>query len=459
MTTRVRFAPSPTGFLHVGGARTALFNYFYAKHYGGQFILRIEDTDTERNKPEFENEILESLKWLGLQWDEGPHYQSQRFDLYRSYVQKLLDAGKAYRCDCSAEEIDAMRAAATAKGQKPQYNRKCRERKDAPTGPSVVRFKTPLSGEVLINDGIKGPVRFANEECDDFVILRSNSTPMYNFTVVVDDIDMKITDVIRAEEHLNNTPKQFLLMEALGFTPPRYAHVPLILAPDKTKLSKRHGAVAVTQYRDEGYLAEAMLSYLARLGWGHGNQETFNYDELVKLFDLSGCGSSGSVFDRTKLDWVNSQFIKAKPLAEIISQVKGLYQVDLAPLAATVSGEKLMEALTERALRLKDFVSGTAWFFTDCVEKDPQSVESVLKVAKPEAMPALASALEALPDSDWISDKIGALFKETATKIGAKMPDIAKPARVLLTGSLASPDIGLVVEVLGRERALQRLRS
>ncbi len=459
MTVRLRFAPSPTGFLHVGGARTALFNYFYAKHHGGKFILRIEDTDTERNKPEFEEEILRSMKWLGLNWDEGPFYQTKRFDVYRSYVQKLLDGGKAYRCFCTAAEIDVMRAEATAAGKKPQYNRKCRERKDEGAGPFVIRFKTPLSGEVIIQDGIKGEVRFANQECDDFVILRSNNTPIYNLTVVVDDIDMKITDVIRAEEHLNNTPKQFLLMEALGFTPPRYAHVPLVLAPDKTKLSKRHGAVAVSQFCEEGYLPEAMVSYLSRLGWSHGDQETFTFDELIKFFDLANCGTSGSVFDRAKLDWVNAHFIKQKSPQEIGKLVMELYKVDLGPMLATASGAKLMKALTERAIRLKDFVNGTHWYFTDQIEKDPHLVETVLKVANPEAMPALATAIEGLGDADWTSEKIGSLFKETATKLGLKMPDLAKPARVLLTGPLASPDIGLVVEVLGKERALKRLRS
>lgn len=457
MTVRLRFAPSPTGFLHVGGARSALFNYLYAQRFGGKFILRIEDTDTERNKPEFEKEILESMQWLGLSWDEGPFYQSQRFDLYRGYVQKLIDAGKAYRCDCTAEELEAMRELATKEGRKPMYDRRNRERNVSPDKPHVVRFKTPLDGSVVIDDLIKGRVEYANVEMDDFVILRTNNTPIYNLTVVVDDIDMKITHVIRGEEHLNNTPKQMLIMEALGWTPPRYAHVPLILAPDKTKLSKRHGAVAVTNYREEGYLPEAMVSYLARLGWSHGDQELFTQDEMKKLFDLDGCGKSGSVFDRSKLDWVNAQFLKKKTALELVNEIQKVYGVDLSPVLATPAGAKLFTALTERAVRLGDLLAGTQFLLDKELIFDVPSVETVLKPAKPEAMPALRELLSALSESDWTAEKISPLFKEAAAKIGGKMPDVAKPARVLLTGHANSPDIGLVTEALGKARTLQRL--
>ncbi len=459
MSIRLRFAPSPTGYLHVGGARTALFNYFLAKAQGGKFILRIEDTDTERNKAEWVDVILDSLKWLGLEWDEGPFFQSQRFDLYRSYVTKLLESKQAYKCYCTPQEVDAMRAEAQKKGEKPMYNRKCRERTEAPEGaPFVVRFKTPLDGEVVIQDGIKGEVRFANKEMDDFVILRTNNAPIYNLTVVVDDIDMKITHVVRAEEHLNNTPKQFLLMKALGWTPPQYAHVPLVLAPDKTKLSKRHGAVAVSQYRDEGYLQEAMLSYLARLGWAHGDQELFTAEELGKLFDLKGCGASGSVFDRTKLDWVNSQFIKKLDPADIIGRVKAVTGVDLLSLLDSPAGKKLYTALAERAQRLPDFVSGSLWFVKEELQIDAASMETIVKVAKPEGLAKLREKLSAVESANWVSEKLGPLFKEAAIEAGLKMPDVAKPARILLTGTLASPDIGLVCEVLGKERTLRRLK-
>lgn len=458
MTIRLRFAPSPTGYLHVGGARSALFNYLYAQKLGGKFILRIEDTDTERNKKEFETEILESMTWLGLKWDVGPFYQSQRFDLYRSYVHKLVETGHAYRCYCSSQEIDAMRAKATAEGRKPMYDRRCRDRQTAGEGPSVVRFKTPLTGSVVIDDLIKGRVEYQNEECDDFVILRSNDTPIYNLTVVVDDIDMKISHVIRGEEHLNNTPKQMLIMQALGWQPPKYAHVPLILAPDKTKLSKRHGAVAVTNYREEGYLREALVSYLARLGWSHGDQELFEMSELKQLFDLSGCGASGSVFDRSKLDWVNAQFIKKKSPEEILAEVKQIYKVDLSELLKSDAGRKLYAALCERAVRLSDFVAG-ARFLNEKVEMDTESVNTVLKTAKADAISTLQTLLAGLSDENWKAEQISPLFKEAAAKIGGKMPDVAKPARVLLTGHAVSPDIGLIVEVLGKKRVMERLAA
>ena len=455
---KVRFAPSPTGFLHVGGARTALFNYFLSRKNGGQFVLRIEDTDTERNKPEYEQEILQSMKWLGLSWDEGPFYQSQRFDAYRAFVNKLVERQEAYRCYCTSEEVEAMRVKATSEGKKPQYDRRCRDLKETKPAPFCVRFKAPLTGEVLIPDLIKGEVRVNCEEIDDFVILRTNNTPTYNFTVVVDDVEMGITHVVRGEEHLNNTPKQMLLIKALGERVPLYAHVPLILAPDRTKLSKRHGAAGVTEFKREGYLREAMVNYLVRLGWSHGDQETFTPDELSKIFDLTGCGSSGSIFDRAKLDWYNAHYIKHKSPAELVSLVKEQLNEDLSSLLKTPSGEKLLLALRERAVRLTDFVLQTRWFFKDSIAFDPTSVETVLKVARPGAIDALIEALGQLSDVDFVSEKIGPLFKETAAKIGAKMPDLAKPARVLLTGSLASPDIGLVVEALGKKRALERLK-
>jgi len=460
MSVRVRFAPSPTGSLHVGGARTALFNYFFAKAKGGKFILRVEDTDTERNKPEFEREIMESLAWLGMKWDEGPFHQTKRFDVYRSYVTQLLQKQKAYRCYCSPEALAQMRKDAEAAGKKPKYDGRCRNRTEPGEGPSVVRFKTPLTGDVVIQDAIKGEVRVNVQELDDFIILRSNDTPIYNFTVVVDDVDMKITHVIRAEEHLNNTPRQVLLMEALGWTPPQYAHVPLVLAPDKTKLSKRHGAVAVSDYRKQGYLKEALVSYLVRLGWGKGDQELFTSDELEKEFDLSGCGASGSVFDVKKLDWVNAQFIARKDPRELVSEIKDLYGTDLSPLLATEVGVKLFRAIAQRAVRLKDFVEQTPWALSDDFPKDEKAVETIVKTAKPEALAALRAELALIEaDGGWKAENLAPAFKRAAEKVGLKMPDVAKPARILLTGTLASPDIGLVTEFLGPERTRQRLAA
>lgn len=465
---RVRFAPSPTGNLHVGGARTALFNYFFARHHGGAFVLRIEDTDTERGTKEFEKEILDSMNWLGMHWDEGPFYQTQRLDLYRAYVDKLLGKGGAYRCSCTPDEIEKMRTEAQARGAKPMYDRRCRNKNlqasdlQAGNKPFVVRFKTPLAGETVVNDAIKGPVKFPNTEIDDFVILRSaqgtgEPTPMYNFAVVVDDVDMKITHVIRGDEHLNNAPKQVLLIEALGFKAPQYAHVPIILAPDKSKLSKRHGAVAVSQWRRDGYLPEAMTNYLIRLGWSQGDKEIFSSDELKAVFDLGGCGDSPSVFDTKKLDWYNAHYIKLKTLDQVVDLLKKNHEVDLSGAFAGAKGAKLFAAIQTRAVRLTDFIAGAAWFLKDSVEMDPQAVETVLKVAKPNAMSELRAALTALSDADFTAERIAQVFKDTAAKIGGKMPDVARPARVLLTGNLASPDIGLVAEVLGKQRVLKRL--
>jgi glutamyl-tRNA synthetase len=454
---KLRFAPSPTGFLHVGGARTAIFNFLFAKGRGAQFVLRIEDTDTERNKKEFEVEILESMKWLGLDWDEGPYYQTQRFDLYRDYVKKLVDQGQAYRCYCTNDEVEAMRAKAQAAGLKPAYDRRCRERKDAPSLPFCVRFKTPLTGKVDIQDAIKGDVSVNVEELDDFVILRTNNTPIYNLTVVVDDVDMQITHIIRGEEHLNNTPKQILLIEALGYKRPLYAHLPLILAPDKSKLSKRHGAVGVSQYKKDGYLPEALFNYLAKLGWSHKDQEIFTRDELTKLFDMSGCQTSGAVFDRVKLDWYNGQYIRAKNNDLLCADIKECTGVDLNPLLAQAAGLKLFAAIKERAVRLPDFVSQTKWYFDSQVVYDQKSVDEVLKLRKPQVIESLVASLEKISDSDFKAEIIAARFKELLDLQKIKMPDVAKPARVLLTGSANSPDIALVCEALGRAKVLARL--
>jgi glutamyl-tRNA synthetase len=460
---RTRFAPSPTGFLHVGGARTALFSYFYARAKGGKFILRIEDTDLERNKPEYEAEILESMKWLGMEWDEGPYYQTKRFDRYRELADRMLAEGTAYKCYCTPAELDAQRAKAEAAGKKPMYDRTWRPAAGktlppVPAGaPFVVRIKAPLEGEVVVDDAILGRVAFPAAELDDFILARSSGAPTYNFTVVVDDIDMRISHVVRAQEHLNNTPKQMIIMRALGWEPPVYAHVPLVLAPDKSKLSKRHGAVAVTNYRQEGYLEQAMVNYLARLGWSHGDQEIFSFEELCRVFDLGGCGNSGSVFDRTKLDWYNAHYIRALTQDEIVRRVKELYKVDFSPLLSTPSGQRLLSALAERAVRLNDFVTGAQWYLTEEPVRDPAAYETVLKPAKKELLIALTKKFEQQPESEWAADKLGALVKQTATENGAKMPELGKPARVLLTGGLAGPDLGLIVESLGKARTLARL--
>jgi len=463
MSVVTRFAPSPTGFLHVGGARTAIFNYFYARKNGGKFILRIEDTDTERSKKEYEVEILESMKWLGLEWDAEPIYQSQRFDVYRDYAKKLLASGRAYKCWATPEEIDEMRAKAEAEGRKPMYDRRYRDHTGADKDlPFVIRFKTPLDGTTVVKDLIKGDVSFDNKEIDDFIILRSNDTPTYNFTVVVDDVEMGITQVIRGDDHLNNTPKQILVMEALGMALPAFAHVPMILGPDKAKLSKRHGAVAVTNYRDEGYLPEAMLNALVRLGWSHGDQEIFSREDLSSMFDLQHCGSSPSVFDRAKLDHLNNHYIRQKSLEELNDLLKSTYNQDLGMLLKTDSSRKLFEALRERAVRMTDFESMVKWYLGDAFERDESSLKENMDALKAlpsgaEAMNKLCESLNALPE--FTAETAFGALKETAKSLGLKIPQIAKPVRILLTGNMASPDLGIVMESLGKEKCVKRLLS
>jgi glutamyl-tRNA synthetase len=458
MAVVTRFAPSPTGFLHVGGARTAIFNYLYARARGGQFILRIEDTDTERSQKEYEFEILESMKWLGLDWDAEPIYQTQRFDVYRSYVQKLLDSGRAYKCWATSEELEAMRAKAEAEGRKPMYDRRYREHTGAaPDGPFVVRFKTPLEGRTLVRDIIKGEVSFDNTEIDDFIILRSNNTPTYNFTVVVDDVEMGITQVIRGDDHLNNTPKQILIMEALGFKVPEFAHVPMILGPDKAKLSKRHGAVAVTQYRAEGYLPEAVLNALVRLGWSHGDQEVFSKEELLKVFSLDSCGASPSVFDRAKLDHLNNLYIRQKSLEDLNALLKDLYQLDLSILLKGDDQRKLFEALRERAIKMTDFENLSKWYLSEDFYEDKALVQEhveTLKLQAPKALTHLTERWNAL--SEFTAETSFAVLKDLAKELGLKIPQLAKPVRLLLTGTLSSPDLGIVMAALGPERASQR---
>ncbi len=462
--SKLRFAPSPTGFLHVGGARTALFNYLLTKSVGGQFVLRIEDTDTERNRPEFEEEILKSLQWLGIQWDEGPFYQSKRFDAYRKFISDLVAKGSAYRCYCTETEVDEMRKKAESLGQKPMYDRRCRNLKSGErTGPFCVRIKSPLEGEILIDDAIKGEVRVAASELDDFVILRTNDTPTYNLTVVVDDFEMGITHVVRGEEHLNNTPKQLILFRAAGFTPPQYAHIPLILAPDKTKLSKRHGAVAVSQFKEEGYLAEALVNYLAKLGWSHGNDEIFTAQELIKIFSMEGFGKSGSVFDKTKLDWFNAHYLKKLSVSELCLKVKEITKVDLTALTQKPGGQKLLEAVRDRAHRINEIPPQLSWALLadgQMPTRDPEAEKTILSVANKDFILKFLYKLTELEKSGkWNSVEIAASIKIHCQEFNLKMPDLAKPLRVLLTGSPMSPDISLVLEVLGLRAIRERISN
>jgi glutamyl-tRNA synthetase len=456
-SVRTRFAPSPTGYLHIGGARTALFNFLYARHHGGTFVLRIEDTDRERSTPEATQAILGSLQWLGLQWDEGPFFQSERGALYREHAERLLSVGRAYRCYCTPEELEARRQAAQAEGRKPMYDRRCRERHDAPDGqPFTIRFKTPLSGETLVHDALRGVVTFQNGEIDDLIIVRSDGSPTYNFCVVVDDALMRITDNIRGDDHLANTPKQVLMYEALGYPTPRFAHVPLILGLDRARLSKRHGATSVLAYRDEGFLPAALNNYLARLGWSAGDQEIFTGEELIEKFSLDHVGASAGVFNPEKLEWVNAQHLKMTPP----SAIADLLRPFIAERGWTAPGDdawlaRVAATLQERARTLVDLLDQGAYYFSDAVALDPAAVAKHVAKANPDALRDLRDALAAL--DEWTVPAIEAAFQSVLARHGLSLGKLAQPVRVALTGGTVSPGIYELVDVVGRDRTVARL--
>jgi glutamyl-tRNA synthetase len=460
---RTRFAPSPTGYLHIGGARTALFSYLYARRHGGDFILRIEDTDLERSTPESVNAILEGMAWLNLEYDEGPFYQTKRFDRYKQVIQQLLESGHAYYCYMSREELDALREAQMARGEKPRYDGRWRPEpgKVLPEPPAgvqpVVRFKNPLEGEVVIEDMVRGRVVIRNEELDDLIIARSDGTPTYNLTVVVDDYDMRITHVIRGDDHLNNTPRQINIFRAMGAEPPVYAHLPMILGPDGAKLSKRHGAVSVMQYRDEGYLPEALLNYLVRLGWSHGDQEVFSREEMIRLFDVADVNQSASAINPDKLLWLNQHYLKTSDpshVARYLSWHLGNLGVDPAQGPAL---EDVVVALRERARTLVEMAQQAACYFRDEIGYDEDAAAKHLTAA---ADPVLRAAVEALEGvDDWRVPVLDALIKDLVKALGIKFPMLAQPLRVALTGSTASPSIDTTLALVGRERSLVRLQK
>ena len=460
---RTRFAPSPSGYLHIGGARTALFNFLFARHHGGRFILRIEDTDRERSTPEAINAILDAMNWLGLDWDEGPFYQTKRYPLYEEKVQKLLSEGKAYPCVCTPEKLEAKRQLAQKEKRKSMYDGTCRP----PEGvipplpqdkPYTIRFRSPRDGSTIVNDAVKGDVVFDNRELDDLIIARSDGTPTYNFCVVVDDIDMGITHIIRGDDHLANTPRQILLYQALGDTPPQFAHVPLILGLDKARLSKRHGATSVTVYRDMGYLPEAILNYLVRLGWSHGDQELFSREELIEKFSLESVGKSASVFNPEKFLWVNFHYLKTRPLSQLAKEIvpyivaKG-YRVpqDKSWL------ERMIKTLQERSRTLVELVDSAHFYLTDDIAIDEKAAKKflTLEVSRP-----LSKLIERLSALDEFSEaNIESAFSGVLEEFGLSMGKLAQPVRVALTGSTVSPGIHEVIAVLGKERTIRRLQS
>ena len=454
-----RFPPSPTGYLHIGGARTALFNYLYARQNGGKFILRIEDTDQARSTQEMTDAIIDAMHWLGLDFDEGPFFQSERGDLYNSYVDKLLETGHAYYCSCTPEEVDAMREEARAKGLKPKYNGKCREMGLGPGPGRVVRFKTPLTGKVVFDDIIKGPIAWDVQEMDDFIIRRADGSAIYQMAVVVDDALMGVTHVIRGDDHQNNTPKQILIYEALGFPLPKFGHVPMILGPDKKKMSKRHGATSVMMYKDLGYLPEAMLSYLVRLGWSHGDDELFTMDELLEKFSLGGLGKSASVFDMEKLNWTNSHFIKNADVPRLAGLLDELIRQDTDFDPAADYLEAIVPLYQTRAKTLKEMAAQATFFLHDAgtLPYDQAAVTKFLTPETREHLKVLAVRMEALPafDKDSLESVTAAYLEET----GLKFKALAQPIRVAITGSTMSPGLFETMEVLGRERTLERFRK
>lgn len=456
MTIRTRFAPSPTGYLHVGGARTALFSWLYARKHGGTFILRIEDTDLERSTVDAVNAILEGMTWLGLEYDEGPFYQTHRFERYRAVAEQLLNEGKAYRCYCTKEELDSRRAEQLARKEKPRYDGRCRHRVEPREGVQpVIRFRNPDDGEVVIEDLVRGRVVVKNSELDDLIILRSDGTPTYNFTVVVDDLDMTITHVIRGDDHLNNTPRQINILEALGAPLPKYAHVPMILGPDGAKLSKRHGAVSVMQYRDDGYLPEALINYLVRLGWSHGDQEIFSVDEMIELFDIADINHSASSFNPEKLLWLNHHYIMyGDPLrvAHYLRWHLGRLNIDPAqgPDAA-----KVVEAQRERCKTLVDMAKASVFLYKDFETYDEKAAAKHLTADTLAALRALETQLWAL--DDWRREAIHQVVVKTAETLGVKMGSVAQPLRVAVSGTTVSPPIDITLELLGKNTTLSRI--
>ena len=456
MHVRTRFAPSPTGTLHLGSIRTALFCWLYARHHEGVFVLRIEDTDRERSTEENVQAIFDGLDWLGLGADEGPFFQTRRFERYNAVVKEWLEQGKAYHCYCTKGELDELRARQLASGEKVGYDGRCRDGREPREGVDpVVRFRSPLDGEVVVNDQVRGTVVFDNAQLDDLIIARSDGSPTYNFTVVVDDFDMEITHVIRGDDHLNNTPRQINMFRALGAEPPAFAHLPMILGPDGSKLSKRHGAVDIREYRAQGYLPAAMLNYLVRLGWSHGDQEIFSVDEMVRLFDIADVNQSASAFNPEKLRWVNQQHIIAAPTVRLGQELVPHLEALGLGLASGPDPVQVAEAFHERAETLGQMAESARYCFEDFEAIDPTAVKKHLRPAILEPLEAVRDKLSSLPD--WSRESIAEAIEATAGSFEIKMGKLGQPIRVAVTGGSVSPPIDVTVHLVGRDRTLARL--
>ena len=459
MTVRTRFAPSPTGYLHLGGARTALFSWAFARHFGGTFVLRIEDTDLERSTPEAVQAIIDGMQWLGLQHDEGPFYQMKRMDRYREVLQQMLQVGTAYYCYSSPEEVEAMRERQRAAGEKPRYDGTWRPEpgKTLPPIPEgrkpVIRFKNPLDGDVTWNDIVKGEITISNKELDDLVIARPDGTPTYNFCVAVDDWDMRITHVIRGDDHVNNTPRQINILRALGAPLPEYGHVPMILGPDGEKLSKRHGAVSVMQYPEQGYLPEAMLNYLARLGWSHGDDEIFTMEQFCAWFDVKNLSKSPAQFNPEKLNWLNNHYIKQADNARLEKLIRPWMERDGARFEGAPDVQAVIALMGDRTNTLVELADAAMLFY-----REPAPDATLMNQHFTEAVkPALADYSQRIKSVEWNKAALAAMMKEVLAAHGLKMPQLAMPLRLMLTGQLQTPSIDAVVELFGREVVSARL--
>lgn len=460
MSVRTRFAPSPTGYLHIGGVRTALYSWLHARRLGGRFVLRIEDTDLERSTPAATAAILEGMAWLGLDWDEGPFYQTQRMDRYREVLAQMLKEGSAYYCYCSREEVDVMREEQRARGEKPRYDGRCRTRSSAREGVSpVIRFRSPDTGETVVEDLIHGRVSFQNSELDDLIIARSDGTPTYNFCVVVDDWDMGITHVIRGDDHLNNTPRQMQILQALGAELPVYAHVPMILGPDKQKLSKRHGAVSVLEYREQGFLPDALLNFLIRLGWSHGDEEVFSREEMIAFFRIDAVNKAASAFNPEKLLWINAQHMQRLSPEGLAQHLRPYLDAQGITEALLTRGPELsavVALLQERAKTLVEMAGAASMFYVAPVSGDSKDVEKHLQ-GQAALLDSLIHHLEALPV--WTAAAVHSAIQELAVSYAeGKMGKIAQPLRVAVAGRAVSPPIDTTLALLGKDQTLARLR-
>jgi len=455
MTIKTRFAPSPTGYLHVGGARTALFSWLYARKHGGRFVLRVEDTDLERSTQESVNAILEGMTWLGLEYDEGPFYQTHRFERYYEVIDELLEKGLAYRCNCSKERLEGLREEQMKRKEKPRYDGHCRDSFVDPNEPHVIRFRNPAEGMVVFEDMVRGKVAFSNTELDDLIIKRTDGSPTYNLTVVVDDWDMDITHVIRGDDHINNTPRQINLLRAMGAEPPKYAHVPMILGDDGARLSKRHGAVSVMQYREQGILPEALLNYLVRLGWSYEDKEHFTVDEMIEFFDIEDVNKAASAFNTEKLLWLNQHYIKSdKPerIAHLLSPHLGDLDIDPAVGPDLV---EVVKAQRERAKTLVELAEISAFYYKDFDEFDEKTAKKAFKAAAIEPLERVREKISAL--TDWNREALHECIHQTVDELEIGLGKLGMPLRLAVTGGSPAPDLDLTLYLIGREASLRRI--